>query len=134
MQSFQAVAVLNTSPDTIEMLRRVLQHAGFAVVTGYIHDIRDGRLDVAAFMREHDPSVVVYDIALPYDQQWTFFQHLKSRPALAGRSFVLTTTNAAEVEKVAGHDEHVYEIIGKPYDLGDIVRAVKEACRSRPTR
>ena len=134
MHSCEAVAVLNTSPDTIDMLRRVLQHAGFAVVTGYIHDIREGRLDLASFMREHDPSVIVYDLALPYDEQWTFFQHLKSRPALAGRAFVLTTSNAAEVEKVAGRDERVYQIVGKPYDLGEVVRAVKEACRSRPTR
>jgi hypothetical protein len=47
---------------------------------------------------------------------------------------VLTTTNAAQVQKIAGADEHLHEIVGKPYDLGEVVRAVKEAVRQRPTR
>ena len=127
------VAILNTSPDTVEMLEEVLTRAGFQVVSGFIHDVRQGRLDLAAFMRQHQPGVVVWDIALPYDRQWQFFQEVKQSGVCGECRFVLTTTNAAEVAKIAGRDQFLHEIVGKPYDLGELVRAVKEAMRERPT-
>jgi CheY-like chemotaxis protein len=128
------VAVVNTSPDTIDVLRRVLHHAGFIVVTGYVHDIRDGKLDLEAFMRQHDPTVVVYDISVPYDDQWRFFLHVRRSPSCQHRQFVITTTNAAQVSRLAGREDKVYEVVGKPYDLDQIVMAVKEAAKARPTK
>ena len=130
----EVVAVLDTSPDTVELLRNVLQQAGFTVVCAYIHDIREGRVDLEAFLRAHQPAVVVYDIAVPYEESWRFFQHIRSRESFGKCQFVLTTTNAREVAKLAGPEQHLHEIVGKPYDLGEVVRAVKEAVRSRPTR
>ena len=59
------------------MLQLVLEQAGFRVVSGYIRDIQQGRFDLDAFVREHDPAVIVWDIALPYDRQWQFFQQTK---------------------------------------------------------
>jgi len=134
MHTPDVVAVLNTSADTIEVLRNVLQHAGFTVVTGFVTDIRDGRLDLEAFMRQHDPAAIVWDIAVPYEQHWQFYQHIKTRQACGRCQFVVTTPNEAAVRKIAGDDQQIYEIVGKPYDLDQIVRAVKEAVRARPTR
>ena len=128
------VAVINSSPDTEEMLRLVLQTAGMIVVSGYTFDIRDGRMDLSAFVREHRPRVIVYDIAPPYDRNAEFFQHLRSTPAVQGCQFVITSTNADYVQKIVGMRDPVYEIIGKPYDLGRIAQATKEALRARPTR
>jgi DNA-binding response OmpR family regulator len=134
MHTPDVVAVINTSPDTVDLLRNVLQQAGFTVVTGFVHDIRDGRLDLEAFLRQHDPAAIVWDIAVPYDRQWQFLEHIKARQMCGRCRFVITTTNAAEVRKVAGRDEHLHEIVGKPLDLDELVRAVKEAVRERPTR
>jgi DNA-binding response OmpR family regulator len=128
------VAVINTSADTIDLLRNALQQAGFTVVSAFVNDVRDGRLDLESFMRQHDPAAILWDIALPYDRQWQFFQHIKDRQACGRCQFVITTPNAAEVHKVAGNDHQVYEIVGKPYDLDQVIRAVKEAVRSRPIR
>ena len=125
MERPAVVALINTSPDTVEMLRLALEHVGFTVVTGYVHDIRSGKLDFEAFLRQHRPAVIVWDIALPYDKQWHFFQHIKASPMCAGCRFVLTTTNARAVTAIGAADEPLYEILGKPYDLGELVRAVK---------
>ena len=133
MDGPEVIAILNTSPDTVEMLQVVFEHAGFRVVSGYIRDLQQGRLDLEAFMREHNPAVIVWDIALPYDRQWQFFQQTKQSGVCGRCRFVLTTTNAAEVAKIAGSDQLLHEIVGKPYDLGELVRAVKEAVRERPT-
>ena len=42
--------------------------------------------------------------------------------------------NVKHVEGLAGRDERIYEVVGKPHDLDEIVRAAKEAVRARPTR
>ncbi len=116
------------------MLRVVLQHAGFLVASAFTYDIRDGRVDLDAFVRRNHPLVVVYDVAPPYDANWALFQRLREDPALQACQFVITSTNAAQVQALAGRDERIYEIVGKPYDLDLVVRAVKEASRARAVR
>lgn len=128
------VGVMNTSEDTTDMLRTVLEKAGYVVVTAFTNRLRDGLIDIEVFMRQHQPRVIVYDIAVPYQENWALFQHISSLPALAGVRFVLTTTNAAQVRKVAGAGQDLHEIVGKPYDLHEVVQAVKEAEYQRPTR
>jgi DNA-binding response OmpR family regulator len=120
------VAVFNTSEETTDMLRVVLELAGFIVVTAFTHAVRDGRTDLEAMMRQHRPTVVVYDIAPPYEANWRLFEHIRASPACQGVRFLLTTTNATQVRIVAGL-EHVHEIVGKPYDLDELVRLVKAA-------
>jgi CheY-like chemotaxis protein len=127
------VAVINTSPDTVDLLKGELERAGFLVVTGLTFDIRDGRLDLEPFLRTHQPSVIVYDVAPPYDRNWEFLQHLRTT-ALKGYRFVITTTNLKQVESLVERDEKIYEVVGKSDDLDVIVRATKEALRARDTR
>jgi DNA-binding response OmpR family regulator len=128
------VAVFNTSEDTTDLLRITLEQAGFVAVTGFTNAIRDGQLDLDSYMRQHRPKVVVYDIGLPYDRNWRLFEHLRSSPACEGVEFVVTSTNAAHVNAIAGPQQSVLEIVGKPYDLDELIRAVKEAARTRATR
>jgi response regulator RpfG family c-di-GMP phosphodiesterase len=128
------VAVFNASDDVVEMLRMVLEHAGYAVVTGHIDEIKRGKIDLQTFVAQHDPKVIVYDVAPPYERNWIFLEHLRGQDPLKGRQFVLTTTNLARVREAVGTAENIYEIVGKPFDLDAIVRAVKEASRARATR
>jgi DNA-binding response OmpR family regulator len=127
-------AVINTSPDVVDMLRIVFEQAGIVVVTAFTFQIRDGAVDIETFMKQHNPGVVVYDIAPPYEQNWRLFEHMLTMEPMKGRQVVITTANAAQLEKIIGGGQQVYEVVGKPYDLDQIVRAVKEAGRARPTR
>src|SRR3954466_2568654 len=127
-------AVFNTSPDIVDLLRQALEPAGIVAVSVMTHQIREGAVNVEAFLQQHNPQVVVYDIAPPYEANWHLFQHICEMPVMKGRQFVITSTNAQQVERIAGPQQHVYEIVGKPYDLGEVVRAVKEASRARATR
>jgi hypothetical protein len=128
-----AVAIINTSPDTIDLLKDVVEKAGFLVVVGYTHDIRDGKLDLEMMMRVADPVVILWDLAPPYDRNWAFLQLLRTT-VLKKRRLVLTTPNKAQVEKLVGSDQEIYEVVGKADDLDAIVRATKEASRARDTR
>jgi CheY-like chemotaxis protein len=120
------VAVCNTSPDVIDLLRLTLEGAGFVVVTLMTFEARDGTIEVERFLEQHDPDVVVYDIALPYEANWRLFCHLRHLPAMRERPIVVTTTNARHVRPLA-RDQPVFEIVGKPYDLGQLIAIVRRA-------
>ena len=129
------VAVMNTSPDTIQLLRTPLEKAGFTVVSALTYELRDdGVVDLESFVRQHDPKVVVYDVAPPYEANWRLFEHLSSTSVLRSAFFVVTTTNVAQLRKVAGSDQDLHEIVGKPLDLEEVVSAVVEAAHQRPVR
>jgi hypothetical protein len=129
-----AIAVINSTPDAVELLRNAFTAAGFVVVTCYTHDIRDGKVDFEAFMRQHQPRVIVYDIAPPYGQNFRLYEHIRSMPAARGCQFVITSMNPARLEGLVGRDEQVYEVVDRAEDIERIVWAAKEASRARPTR
>lgn len=121
------IAVVNSNEDTVEMLRQsLIQHGFTSVVTGHIRDFRDGAEDFPKFVHRHDPAVFIYDIAIPYDQNWTFLRLLLDSESMRGRKVVLTTTNKKRLEELVGKTDAL-EIVGKPYDLDQIVGAVKTA-------
>nr|MBA3887907.1 hypothetical protein [Acidobacteriota bacterium] len=81
------IAVLNTTDDVIEMLRLVFEQRGFVVVSAQLDDIKRGAVDMEAFARQHRPAAIVYDIPPPYDRHWTFMNHMRHMPELAGIPF-----------------------------------------------
>jgi CheY-like chemotaxis protein len=135
MERPPAVAVINSTPDIIEMLRVAFEGVGIAAVGTFTHAIRDGDVDIEAFKRQHDPQVVLYDIAPPYPNNWLLFQHIAHLPVMKGKHFIITTTNRTHVEKLAtGSKLPIFEIVGTPYDLGQLIEEVRQAVRARPVR
>ncbi len=128
------VAILDTNPEIVRMLRVSLEKAGFVALSMHIEDIKTGAANVKSVLDEHDPSVIVYDIAPPYEQGWRFLEHLRESTDFRKRRFVLTSVNVQAAQEIVGREETVYEIVGKDTDILDIVRAVKEASRARPTK
>jgi hypothetical protein len=129
--STPVVAIFNTNDDLVELLRATFENAGFIAVSGHIDDLRRGKLNLPDFLRQHDPKVIVYDIAPPYEPHWQFLEHLRQSDLMRGRQFVVTAINAERVHEVVGTREPIYEVVGKPYDLQENHRAVKEASRAR---
>jgi CheY-like chemotaxis protein len=120
------IAVFNASDDTVELLRTALESQGFHTVVGHIPDVKSGELDLVAFIEHHAPAVIVYDISPPYDANWTFLRLVQNLEPVKGRPFVITTTNKPALDKLVGETEAL-EIIGKPYDLDQVVGAVRAA-------
>jgi DNA-binding NtrC family response regulator len=123
----KVVCVFNTTPDIVELLRIVLEQAGFVVVSAYTWDLRESKVDINLLINQHNPDILIYDIAPPYEENWRLFQHFCGMPILKGMKFIVTTTNIRQVRAASGTDREMYEIVGKPYDLGLIVEAVKKA-------
>jgi DNA-binding response OmpR family regulator len=131
MKRAPVVAVFNSNDDVVELLRLVLEQAGFVVVSGHIDAIRRGEQRLSDFVEEHDPEVILYDLVPPYDRSWRFLEHIRDSPSMRTRRFIITSTNAARAKEIIGTTEHVYEVIGKPYDIDEIVNAAKRATHHR---
>ena len=125
------VAIFNSSDDTVDLLRTALDAEGFLTVVGQISELKRGALDLVSFIERHAPTVIVYDISPPYDQNWAFLRLVRSADAVRARHFVITTTNKPALERLVGETEAI-EIIGKPYDLGQVVSSVRHALDPPP--
>jgi DNA-binding response OmpR family regulator len=130
MPHVPVVAVFNSNDDVVEMLRLAIEQRGFVVVSGHVDAIRRGEQRLSDFVEEHDPSVIVYDLVPPYDRSWLFLEHLREGASMRDRRFVITSTNAARAKEIIGAVDHVYEVIGKPYDIDEVVTAVERAARA----
>jgi DNA-binding NtrC family response regulator len=124
----RTVALCDSHPDTIELLRAVFEEDGLLVITIDLRDVRAGRLDVGRLRERHPFDVVVFDITLPYQATWQLFCQLRERD-LAGLPVVLTTTNERALVALIGAEvqEPVMEIWGKPYDIERLRGTVLEA-------
>jgi DNA-binding response OmpR family regulator len=118
------VAIFNSNDDTVELLRMCLELQGFVVSSGHLADIKRGRFDLSAFLNQHRPAAIIYDLAPPYEQSWNLLKRLRDDGPLAGYKILLTTTNTRRVEEAIGLTE-VLEVVGKPYDLEAIVAGVR---------
>jgi len=127
----QVVALFNASDDTVDMVQRMLDASGFNCLVGcHFADLKRGRIDFARYLAQHRPEVVVFDISPPYSENWAFFQTLRSGAAMEGRGLVLTTTNKDRLDEAVGADSEAMEIVGKPYDLGQIKDAIFAALKA----
>jgi DNA-binding NtrC family response regulator len=117
------VAVINSSEDTVDMLRTLLEREGWETVQGHVDDIKRGRTDFLKYLETHDPQVIIWDVPPPYDQNWAFLQLVRSSRAMQARVVIVTTTNKQALERFVGPTDAI-EIFTKPYDVEVLIDTI----------
>ena len=121
------LAVFNASEDTVAFVTLFFEGQGFHVVSQSWPAFDSLRAEIAdAFVAQHCVDIVIFDVSLPYRENWDHFVDFSKM--LDGRRVpvVLTTTNKQALTEMVG-PTHALEIIGKPYDLDQLAVAVRKA-------
>jgi len=118
------ITLVNSSEAVVDLLAEVFQQEGFRTLRLAIPDPELGPAELISLLDAHNPPVVLYDIAIPYDRNWHCFRLVYQDQAPKGRRFVVTTTNKRALEEFVGPSA-TFELIGKPYDLSVLVEAVR---------
>ena len=120
------VAVMNTSKEVTDMLQNVLSDEGFETSAIFTYIFKNKNVGLEEYVEINNPDVVLYDIAIPYDENYKLFKDLSPILDKYQIPYVVTTTNKKALDQIVG-ETPAYELIGKPYDLEVIVSALKNA-------
>jgi DNA-binding NarL/FixJ family response regulator len=124
------IAVFNASEDTVDVLTTFFDQEGFRAV-GRTWPARESldRNVALGFMSQHQPQVLIFDVSFPYDWNWQRFREFQELGDQCRIPTVLTTTNKRALTECIGPTDAL-EIIGKPYDLDQLLTAVRRALAS----
>jgi DNA-binding response OmpR family regulator len=123
------IAVINSNQDIIEMICMILGQEGYPTVTGHVIDFKRGKDNFVDYVQRNKPKIIIFDIAPPYEENWNYFKLVHKIKEAEHIPFIITTTNTQVLKKITGAKEPI-EIVGKPFDLNEIVDAVKKAEQS----
>jgi len=129
------VAIINSNDDLVAILEENLKAGGYNVVSAHIAQIKTGKQDFPKFLRLHQPDVVIYDVAIPYQENWTFLMMLRHLPECHSIPFVITTVNKRALDEELGKKTDCVEIRGgHADDLQPVIDAVDAALKRKHRR
>jgi CheY-like chemotaxis protein len=108
------------------MVRLAFEAQGFVAVTARLADIQSGVLDLIAFVREHKPAALVYDLPRPYEANWNVLRMLRETASLQDLVWVITTTNKEALERAVPKTDAIEIVLGKPYTVDEVIDAVRK--------
>lgn len=127
------IAIVNSNDDLLDILKDFFEQEGYRVATAHARTFREQPEMMESFLATYDPKVFLWDIAPPFEEHWHFFQTISQSLLMQGRRFVLTSTNEQQVREVAGSEEEIVEVVGKPFDLAYLLQAVGRAIQKAQT-
>jgi len=124
------IAVLNSNQDVLRLIRSTLEDEGYMVATEHIVSFKNGDANLAQFITDHWPAVVVYDLAPPYKENWNFLRMVRRIPEFATVPLVLTTVNKAALEQAVGETD-AFELVGTRDNLAPVIERINRIIRPR---
>jgi DNA-binding response OmpR family regulator len=115
------VLVVDDEPDICTIMRINLESAGYRVCTA-----GNGE-EALAILRSDPPDAVFLDVMMPGVDGWAVLQELKTSPnrALAQVPVFLVTAMVDDEHRLRGGIEGALRYITKPFEPGDLVRALE---------
>lgn len=120
------IAIVETNEEIADLLAVIAEEVDGRAVITFVPDLQRGQPEPEHYLREHNPRVVIWDIAPPYGENWDFFQRVCQSEAGQGRTYVLTTANPHALEQLTGPTP-AHEVMGKPFDIERLIATVRRA-------
>lgn len=103
-----------------------MEAEGYQTNITFTYLLKENEQKIDEFITIHKSQIIIYDIALPYEENYELFNRLRRIKSIRGISFILITTNKSVLESLVGKNS-AYEIVGKPYGLCEIINAARNA-------
>ena len=124
----ETVLVIDDEEVIRDNVRRLLELEGYEVC------IATGGQEGLALARKHRPTVVVCDLVMPDLDGYGVLKSLRLATETAGIPFVLLTASAGEGERDVALRAGAAFYVTKPFDLKQLLNAVRRACASSRDR
>ncbi|HVJ14596.1 MAG TPA: response regulator [Polyangiaceae bacterium] len=116
MTETKEVLVVDDDPDMAETMVEVLREAGYSA-----RSAGDGKQALEA-VEMHMPSLILLDVLMPVMDGWQCAREVRKR---YGRDLPIVVVTAAEDVRARAEPMDVNEVLPKPFELDDLLRAVE---------
>ena len=126
MENWEGVTLLllNSQPDTITLLSDWFGALGATVHSSKTLELCHREDEAQALLETIHPDVIIFDLSIPYAQNWQCLQHLIKMGLFGSVPLVLTTTNKRALDQIVGPTD-AFEVIGTPHDLWHLQELVE---------
>jgi hypothetical protein len=118
----------------MRLLRDRLAEAGYITSGQLIQELQSGGRSYLDILVQYEPDVIIYDLAEPYQEQWNFYELLRSSEFSTPLVFLLTSADKVHLEQVVGKTGS-FQFTDDPGELAGLVvelRRVVTAAESGP--
>ena len=103
-----------------------LETHGIRAVCGNLGNFRRGHEDMAVFIAKHRPTVLLFDISVPYASNWDYLAALRLLLDTGVLPFSVTTANKNALDKAVGLNDAI-EITATAADFDAVTAAITTA-------
>ncbi len=119
------ILVVEDDEDQLEIIRLILEKAGFAVGTAA------NGTDALIKTRSISPDLIILDLMLPGLNGFDICETLRKDPATASVPIVILTGLCSQFGRLAGFESGANEFLTKPFKMEELVSKVDKLLRAR---
>lgn len=123
-KSTTKVLVVDDEPDTLELVKLVLESGGFEAI------MANSGMEALAKIKSENPDIVLLDIMMPDMEGWEVFRKIKEKdPDIP---VAILTAKAQNIDRLLGlHVLKANDYITKPFGKNELIEKVKKLAMIR---
>ena len=121
------ILVVEDNPDQLELIRLILEKAGFAIGTAA------NGTDALIKTRSISPDLIILDLMLPGLNGFDICETLRKNPATASVPIIMLTGLCSQFGRLAGLESGASDFLTKPFKTEELVSKVDKLLRTSGT-
>lgn len=122
MPTLSRILVIDDEPKLCDVLKRVLTKEGYHVLTA-----TSGRQALSLFKRERNIRLILLDLKMPVIGGLDLLKKMKASGRKKTPAVIILTAYGSLSSAREAMELGVVDYLTKPFDLGDVKHAVREA-------
>ena len=119
------ILVVDDNPDQIDLIRLILEKAGFAIGTAA------NGTDALIKTRSISPDLIILDLMLPGLNGFDICETLRKDPLTASVPVIMLTGLCSQFGRMAGLESGANEFLTKPFKVEELVSKVDKLLRGQ---